>query len=429
MTRRFPSRRTTPVTLILALLMAPGCKKQQPENTPSATAQTQPGSSSMTPIGGKLSAPHGGVYAAPKNTVPQRPPGAPTAGALLAFPPKPRTFFDWRESPPWVALVKTHFRLPRGHTRFAARIIAKGWTTAKSQGLAKHLEVFKSDIDQAAGLPPCAPLRKTWTHTNLLLTHRSLFTLKTLQEALLLRARQHQHQRRPAAARIAAAAALRLACHAAQIPEVVMQIMALKAESAALKILTELMVAPAECALIQRALSAHGSARASLDDIARADWLSARSHLYSITKDLAKAPSANAAAKRRLRKLRQLIVQRTSAAYRRYSLLLRQGLATNRPVDWKLLDGFLAKHDAAFETLKKKLGAKSSSELMDLVSKQPGKPAVWTADVLSKIFLALVTIRSSIWQRARKLHTLNAQTTARLRGRKCPTRPRPSATP
>jgi len=418
-------RRVVPAALTVALLAVTGCGKPRGEGKPAADPPSGRNASDMAPRARPALRP--GVR--PAVTVAAAPPGAPTTGDLLAYAQDPPAFFDWRKTPVWSDLVATHFRLPSGTTRDTARILKKGWGGAGATRLREHLHAQARSVDRATVLPPCAPLRRTWTQTELLLEHRSLFSLKMLQEALLLRARLHQSQGRPGQALDAAVAALRFACHMAHVPEVIMQLMALRAEQKALVVLGDLKTDRAGCERTQRALTFHASRRAPLTHMARADWLMARSHLRMITKELTKAPRADARAMKRLRRLRRLILERTSARYRRYSRLVRQGLATGRTADWKGLDRLLATHRAALSQLKKNHGVSSHSEVNKIVANLPGKAPAWTADVISKVFLGLVTMRSSPWKRARQLHLKNGQSIARLRARSCSIRPRPSAAP
>ena len=133
-----------------------------------------------------------------------------------------------------------------------------------------------------------------------------------------------------------------------------------------------------------------------------------------LTKGLTKSAAADARARIRLRTLQRLILERASTQYGRYSLLLRRGLAAGRESDWKALDALRGKLKAGLATLKKQHGVKSSFDLAGIVAKLPNKPAAWTADVITRIFLGLITLRSSLWKRARILHRANLATVKKL---------------
>jgi len=394
------------VALVIALIPGPACNKKDAGKNPDDHSNVRSSAPRPDPMA--------------TATVPPVPPGAPTQGDLLAFEQTPPTFLDWRKTPVWADLVQTHFRLDRSSTKDARRILSKGWGDPGAQNLLKHLQAQARVLDRAANLPPCAPLQKTWTHTELLLQHRSLFTLRALGEALLLRARHHQHLKRPGQALNAAVAALRLSCHMTHVPEVIMQFMALRAEQQVLHVLRSLGTAPAGCKAVQRALTSEGNRRAPLFHMARSDWLMARSHLRLITRDLTKSTTANPRTKKRLQSLMRLIMGRTSERYQRFSLLLRQALSTGLDSDWKNLDGFLVQLDAGLKALKKKHDAKSSFDLTRIVSQLPDKSAAWAADIISRVFLGLVTMRSAMWKRARLLYNENRRGLAKLRSNQCP---------
>lgn len=421
MIRKALSHRVAPAVLTITLLAPSACKSKWAEERPTAdTRSNRNGHRTRS-----LPRPR----PRPATTVAPVPPGASTQGDLLAFSVDSTAFFDWRKTPVWSDLAYIRFGLPRGNSRLTAQILKKGWAAPGAASLRKHLEAQARHLDRAAKLPPCAPLRGTWTHTELLLEHHSLFTLKMLQEALLLRARHHQHQGRPGPALDAAVAALRFACHMAHVPEVIMQLMALRAEHQALHVLGDLKMDRAGCVRLQRTLTSHVSRRAPLVHMARADWLMARSHLRMITRDLAKVRADDVQARRRLRTLKGVILGRTSARYLRYSRLVRQGLATGRTADWEEIDAFRDELNAGLAALKKEHGVSSGLALAKIVAQLPGKPTAWTADIVSRVFLGLVTMRSSLWRRARRLHLSSGKTIARLRGRKCSNRQRPSAAP
>lgn len=355
----------------------------------------------------------------PAVVVPKTPPGAPTTGDLLAFGSGSPELFDWRKTPVWADLSLTPFRLPSGTTSDVRKILKNGWGGPKAKVLHSHLSTYTSTLDGAMKLPACAPLRKTWTQTELILEHRSTFTLKMLQEALLLQARQHQQKGRSVPAVVAALAALRFACHMTYVPEMLMRLLAIRAEGLALLVLGELKIDAESCRKLQRTVKSLQAQRAPLGNMARDDWLMARSQLRMLTKGLTKTASADARARIQLRTLKRLILENSSTRYRRYSQLLRQGLATGRASDWKALDRLRKELHAGLAALKKKHGVTSSFDLAGVVAKLPNKPAAWTADTITKIFLGLITVRSAIWKRARLKHHANLATVKRLLAKKC----------
>jgi len=408
------SRRAVPVALALALMAPAACSKKQNEPTPDNHTRSRGEASPARHQPGERPRPR------PAITVTPVPPGAPTQGDILAFPPGSPVWFDWRKTPLWAESVRSLVRFPRDTRIDVLRILDKGWGDPGAMRLLKHTKRVARELDQATRLPPCAPLRKTWTNTHLFLEQGSLLILRTLQTTLLLRARYHQHQGRPGPALDAATAALRYACHMAHVPEVIMQITALRGEQLALHILGDLRVDHKACRRLGQVLTSHRTRRPPLAHLAQADWLSARSHLRIITKGLTRAPHADARALKRLHTLDRLILERTSTRYRRYSQALMRGLHTGLESDWRKLDEVREEVNRGLAELKKKHGAKTSMDLADIVARLPGKPAAWTADVISKIFLGLVTLGSSIWKQARFLHHANLATLKRLQAKRCP---------